>query len=200
MVRPYQLPEGFRTNDGKIDMEGNFWWSTMDDNHGERTGDVFRTRPNLETERMLSGIHIPNTVSFSPDGKTLYMADSRLQTIFAHETADLSKAGDVRPHRRRAGQPRRLGGRRPGLSLERPVGRLADRALFAQGRDRHASSRCRSQQPSSCAFGGEDMTTLFVTSAWDELPLATRAQQPLAGNLFAIETGVKGLALPLFAG
>ncbi|MGZ6050438.1 MAG: SMP-30/gluconolactonase/LRE family protein, partial [Phenylobacterium sp.] len=56
------------------------------------------------------------------------------------------------------------------------------------------------QQPSSCAFGGEDMTTLFVTSAWDELPLATRTQQTLAGNLFAIDTGVKGLALPLFEG
>ena len=57
-------------------MDGNFWWSTMDDNHGERPGDVFRTRPDLETERVMSGIHIPNTVSFSPDGQTLYMAEA----------------------------------------------------------------------------------------------------------------------------
>jgi sugar lactone lactonase YvrE len=44
------------------------------------------------------------------------------------------------------------------------------------------------------------MTTLYVTSARDELPFDQRAAQPLAGNLFAIETGVKGLALPLFQG
>ena len=56
------------------------------------------------------------------------------------------------------------------------------------------------EQPSSCAFGGPDMTTLFVTSAWDDLPVEARAGQPLAGGLFAIETGIKGLALPLFAG
>ena len=44
------------------------------------------------------------------------------------------------------------------------------------------------------------MTTLYVTSAWDDLSLAQRQMQPLAGGLFAIETGVKGLALPLFEG
>ena len=56
------------------------------------------------------------------------------------------------------------------------------------------------QNPTSCAFGGADMTTLFVTSAWDGLGLGQRPMQPLAGALFAIETGVKGLELPLFAG
>jgi sugar lactone lactonase YvrE len=171
----------------------------MDDNHGERTGDVYRTKPDFETERMLSGIHIPNTVSFSPDGKTLYMADSRLQTIFAHEAADLSKAV-MFAHT--AGAP------------ASPDGSAIDakgyvwNAQWGGWRIVRYSPKGEIdtivpmpiQQPSSCAFGGEDMTTLFVTSAWDELPLATRAQQPLAGNLFAIETGVKGLALPLFAG
>jgi sugar lactone lactonase YvrE len=199
MVRPYDLPEGFRTNDGKIDLEGNFWWSTMDDNHGERPGDVFRTRPDFQTERMLSGIHIPNTVSFSPDGKTLYMADSRLQTLFAHEAANLSKAV-MFAHT--AGSPAA-----PDGSAVDAEGYLWNaqwggwrivRYAPDGGIDRIIPTPI--QQPSSCAFGGEDMTTLFITSAWDELPMAARAQQPLAGGLFAVETGVKGLALPLFAG
>jgi sugar lactone lactonase YvrE len=56
------------------------------------------------------------------------------------------------------------------------------------------------QNPTSCAFGGGEMTTLFITSAWDGLPLGARPQQPLAGGLFAVETGIKGLSLPLFAG
>ena len=63
-----------------------------------------------------------------------------------------------------------------------------------------ATIRMPMQQPSSCAFGGPDLTTLYVTSAWDGLAFDARAGQPLAGGLFAIETSVKGLALPLFAG
>src|SRR3954453_16318375 len=41
MKQPFALPPGFRTNDGKIDTHGNFWWSTMDDDGGKRPGAVF---------------------------------------------------------------------------------------------------------------------------------------------------------------
>jgi len=54
-------------------------------------------------------------------------------------------------------------------------------------------------QPTSCAFGGPDLRTLYVTSARDELSDAELAGQPLAGGLFAFEPGVVGLALPHFA-
>ena len=91
VIQAHEFEPGFRTNDGKIDPAGNFWWSTMDDNEGKRPGVVYRTDKSLETRKVLSGIHIPNTISVSPDGKRLYMADSRLQTIFAHDTADLTK-------------------------------------------------------------------------------------------------------------
>ena len=56
------------------------------------------------------------------------------------------------------------------------------------------------RQTSSCAFGGPDLTTLYVTSAWDGLSPDERAAQPLAGGLFALETGVRGLPIPTFQG
>ncbi|HEY3950647.1 SMP-30/gluconolactonase/LRE family protein [Phenylobacterium sp.] len=199
MVRAYELPEGFRTNDGKIDIFGNFWWSTMDDNHGERPGSVFRTGPDLETQQMLSGIHVPNTISMSPDGKTLYMVDSKLQTIFAHPMDDLSK---VRMFAHTAGAPAS-----PDGSAVDADGYLWNAqwggwrvARYAPDGSIERVIPMPVQNPTSCAFGGEDMTTLFITSAWDELPLGARPQQPLAGGLFAVETGIKGLSLPLFAG
>ena len=55
-------------------------------------------------------------------------------------------------------------------------------------------------QPSSCAFGGPQLTTLYVTSARERLSDAALAAQPLAGSLFAFEPGVSGLPLPSFAG
>ncbi|HZZ33549.1 MAG TPA: SMP-30/gluconolactonase/LRE family protein [Phenylobacterium sp.] len=199
MVRPFELPPGFRTNDGKIDLEGNFWWSTMDDDHGEQPGAVYRTRPDFETERMLTGIHIPNTISVSPDSRTLYLADSRLQTIFAHDMADLSK---LRNFAHTAGAPAS-----PDGSAVDAEGYLWNAqwggwriVRYAPDGQIDAILPMPVQQPTSCAFGGEDLTTLFITSAWDELSLGARASQPLSGGLFAVETGVKGLALPLFEG
>jgi sugar lactone lactonase YvrE len=199
MKQAFALPEGFRTNDGKIDLDGNFWWSTMDDAGGSRPGAVFRTTSDFKTERMLEGIHIPNTISVSHDGATLYMADSKLQTLFAHDMADLSK---VRRFAHTAGEP----GSPDGSAVD-AMGYLWNAQWGGWKVVRYAPDgrvdmeiRMPVQQPSSCAFGGADMTTLFVTSAWDELTPEARASQPVAGGLFAMETGVKGLALPLFEG
>ena len=199
MIRPYALPEGFRTNDGKIDLDGNFWWSTMDDDGGKRPGSVFRTRPSFETEQMLSGIHIPNTISVSHDGATLYMADSKLQTLFAHEMADLTHIRRFAHTAGEAGSPDGSAVDAYGYLWNAQWGGWKIVRYAPDGRA-DMTIRMPVQQPSSCAFGGEDMTTLFVTSAWDELTDQQRAAQPIAGGLFAIETGVKGLALPLFEG
>lgn len=199
IVRPYQLPEGFRTNAGKIDLAGNFWWSTMDDDHGARPGAVYRTRPDLQTEEMLTGIHIPATVCMSPDGRTLYMADGRLQAIFAHPMADLSKA---RMFANTIGAPASPDGSAVDAqghlwNAQQGGWRVARYALDGSI-DRIVQTPV--QNPTGCAFGGEGLTTLFITSAWDALPLGARLQQPLAGGLFAVETGIAGLPLPLFAG
>jgi sugar lactone lactonase YvrE len=48
-------------------------------------------------------------------------------------------------------------------------------------------------RPTSCAFGGPDLSTLFVTSARTGLDEAALARQPLAGGVFALDAGVKGL-------
>ena len=56
------------------------------------------------------------------------------------------------------------------------------------------------EQPTSCAFGGPELATLYVTSAREDLSDAQLAKQPQAGGLFAFEPGVRGLALPSFAG
>ncbi|MCR5876129.1 SMP-30/gluconolactonase/LRE family protein [Phenylobacterium sp. J426] len=203
VTQPYELGAGFRTNDGKVDMQGRFWWSTMDDDGGKRPGSVFRTDRDGKTTRVLTGIHIPNTVSFSPDGSVLYMADSKLQTLFAHQTADLSQVREFAHTRGTNASPdgsavdaeghlwnAQWGGWR--IVRYAPDGRV-DRVV-----------QVPVEQPTSCAFGGPDLGTLYITSAWDELSDEARAKQPLAGGLFAVDTltawGVKGLPLPVYEG
>lgn len=196
VVVDVELPRGFRTNDGKVDPLGRFWWSSMDDAGGKRPGCIFVTHPNGRTERALEGIHIANAISFSLDGATLYLADSLQQTIWAYETADLSR--------------RWVFARTSGAAF--PDGAAVDAEGFLWNAHwggwrivRYAPDgsvdrvvEMPIEQPTSCAFGGPNLATLYVTSAWDGLSADARARQPLAGALFAFEPGVRGQPLPAF--
>jgi len=198
LVRAMTFPAGFRTNDGKVDPQGRFWWSTMDDAGGERPGALFRTDPDLTTTQVLDGIHIANTVSVTADGRTLLLADSKLQTIYAHDVADL---------RRRRVFARTEGAIAPDGSALDAEGFLWN-AQWGGGRlVRYGPDGAVDRmiplpvsQPTSCAFGGPDLATLYVTSAREGLSEAELDRQPLAGSLFAFTPGVHGLLLPVFAG
>ena len=199
LVHPVALKPGFRTNDGQIDPRGDFWWSTMDDDGGRRAGVVYRTRRSGETEAAIEGIHIANTMSFSADGRRLYLADSQVQTIFAYDTTDLRRR-EVFVHT--SGEP------------ATPDGGAVDAEGFLWNAQWGGSRLVRYtpdgqvdrivpmpvEQPTSCAFGGPGLETLFVTSAWDGLSDEGRGAQPLAGGLFAFKPGVAGLPLPLYEG
>jgi sugar lactone lactonase YvrE len=56
------------------------------------------------------------------------------------------------------------------------------------------------QRPTSCAFGGPALDTLYITSANVDLSDAELARQPLAGALFEVKPGVVGLPANEFAG
>jgi sugar lactone lactonase YvrE len=54
--------------------------------------------------------------------------------------------------------------------------------------------------PTMCAFGGRDLTTLYVTSARQKRDPDELARLPLSGGLFAMKVEVPGLPEPRFAG
>lgn len=197
--QPIDLGPGFRSNDGVMLGDGCFWWSSMDDDGGKRAGVIFRTCPKGAsggfTEPVIDGIHIANSLAMSPDGRRLYLADSMKRTIWACDTADLT--------RREAFATTTLGG--PDGSCVDAEGYLWNAEWGAWRVVRYAPDgrvdrviETPVSQPSACMFGGPDLSTLYVTSAWEDLSDAARTKEPLAGGLFAIEVGVKGLPLPLF--
>ena len=170
---------------------------SMDEAGGQRPGEIFRTRPDGVTDRVIEGIHIANSLAMSPDRRRLYLADSLERTIWTYDTADLA---------RREVFARVADGDPDGSCID-AEGYLWNAQWAASRLVRYAPDRridrvvdLPVQQPSCCMFGGPDLATLYVTSAWDGLTEEDRAQEPLAGALFALDPGVKGLALPLFAG
>ena len=202
LVAPVTFEPGFRTNDGKIDVEGRLWWSTMDDDGGRRPGALYRTDPDGRTHQVLDGLHIANTVSCSPDGRTMYLADSALRTIWAFPIRDDGSLGERREFAHTRGEE---GG--PDGSAVDAEGYVWNCQWGAWRIVRYAPDgrvdrvvAVPVQQPTSCAFGGPDLATLYVTSAREHLDDVALASQPLAGVLFAFEPGVAGLPLPAFPG
>lgn len=203
VIKPFRFAKGFRTNDGMIDPLGRFWWSTMDENGGKRRGHVYVTLPDGRTRRRLGGIAIANTLACSADGGVFYLADSIGKTITAYaihpKSAALSNPRLVTHMKTSPASPDGSAVDAEGyiwnaqwdawrLVRYAPDGRI-DRVI-----------RTPVSRPTSCAFGGPDLATLYVTSARDNLPEVELARQPLAGGLFAFEPGVRGLALPSFSG
>lgn len=197
------LEPGFRSNDGKIDVVGRIWWSVMDDDGGRRPGFIYRRDPGHSSQRVLDGIHIANTTSCSPDGRTFYLADSARQTIYAYgldpATGALGERRVFAHTRGEAGSPDGSAVDAEGCLWNAQWGAWRVVRYAPDGRiDRIVEVPV--QQPSSCAFGGADLTTLYVTTAREGLSEDELSRQPLAGSLLAFEPGVEGLPLPLFEG
>jgi sugar lactone lactonase YvrE len=144
-----------------------------------------------------------SSISFSPDGRALYFADSFQRAIWVY---DYDIPSGI-PNKRRIfadlrGQPGMPNGstvdaegcywnaQRDGQRIVRyaPDGRV-DRVI-----------ELPAVRPTCLAFGGADLTTLYVTTARWWLSADELAAVPLAGGVFALQPGVQGLPEPKFAG
>lgn len=193
---------GNRFNDGKVDRDGCFWAGTMDDAEQEASGALYRLDPDLHWQQLDEGYGVTNGPAFSPDGSFLYHTDSAARIVYRFP---LSGSGI-------------LGAREPFLHFRQvdghPDGMTTDAEgclwiafwdgacvrRFAPDGAPLARIDLPVQRPTSCAFGGEALDTLFITSARIGLPETELAAQPLAGALFAVDPGVHGAAQFLFGG
>ena len=197
-------PASNRFNDGTCDRQGRFWGGTMDLACREATGSLYRFEADGACTRHESGITVSNGPAWSADGRTMYFNDTAPNRILAY---------DFEPE---AGT---LSNRRQWLRLAPGDGYPDGMTTDAAGRlwICHWGGACVScHDPLSgeeltritlpaahitnCAFGGPDLRTLYITSAWSDLDAAQRKTQPLAGALFAVALDTPGLPAPLFGG
>jgi sugar lactone lactonase YvrE len=193
-----------RFNDGRCDRRGRFWSGTMvPRGTPEPGGALYRLDPDYRCTRILDGLFTSNGLAWSLDGSTMYHADSRISTVFAFDF-DLD-TGTI-TNRRAFIQAREGEGRPDGAAVDAegfywvamfdgwqvcryaPDGRL-DRTI-----------RMPVARPTMCAFGGEKLDVLYVTSGSLGLSEEDWRQQPHAGGLFAIPLDVRGLPEPKFRG
>ena len=194
------LPEN-RFNDGKVDLRGRFWAGTMDDAEQASTGSLYCLELDLSWRRHDEGYAVTNGPAFSPDGRYLYHNDSAAQTVFRFELTDdgLREKQVFARFGEGQGYPDGMTSDREGFLWIAFWDGWCLRRLSPTG-EVVGQIDLPVQRPTSCAFGGEGLDRLYVTSARVGLSPAELARQPLAGGLFAVETGATGFVTPKFAG
>ena len=191
-----------RFNDGKVDAAGRLWAGSMHSSCREPTGNLYRFDPDRSVHRMVTGLICSNGIGWSPDGRTMYFTDSMVRTIWACDfDVKRGEIGERRVFATFAGDY----GVPDGLTVD--VEGFVWSAIWDGWRvvrltpdgDTEREVQMPVQRPSSCAFGGPDLKTLYITSANVELDGCALKRGPLAGGLFAAECDVPGLPQTAFA-
>lgn len=185
-------PAVSRFNDGAVDPQGRLWIGTMG---GGARNKLYRVDADLSITEMESGIGVANGIDWSPDGRTMYFTDSAQRTIYAYDF--LSEEGLIR-NRRVFAQVAESAGVPDGLAVD-SAGHIWSAHWDGWRLTRYDPAgnvdyvlEMPVQRPTSPAFGGADLTDLYITSARTGLTAAELVDQPLAGGLFRVQTAVAG--------
>jgi sugar lactone lactonase YvrE len=192
-----------RLNDGRCDRAGQFWVGAMDLEKHRRIASLYRVDPDLSIHKVIDELIVSNGLAWSPDGCTMYHSDSRQNIIWSY---DFGLETGVPGNRRVFAETNPDEGLPDGAAVDAegcywsagvrggrvtrytPDGRI-DRVI-----------KLPVSLPSMCAFGGENLDILYVTSAREFLSESELLKEPLAGGIFAIDVGVKGVPEPYFKG
>jgi sugar lactone lactonase YvrE len=196
-------PTLFRFNEGACDAAGRFWVGVMfdplDDSIPPQASSLhsFTLREGLRTEPDAAELH--NGMAWSPDGRRFYLSHSDRREVFAY--AFNSATG-------------RLGARDLFAQIPEALGIPDGAAVDSHGGywcALHGGSRLRRytamgavdrdialpvSQPTMCAFAGEALDVLYVTTASDKLSPEQRRGEPLAGALLRLRPGERGIVRP----
>jgi L-arabinonolactonase len=188
-------------NDGRCDSRGRFWAGSMTKTMQRASGQLYRVDKG-RTDALDDDIWVSNGVAWSPDGKTMYFADSHVHTIFAYDyDLDTGSIGKRRVFAKVSDGP----GVPDGASVD------ADGFLWSAMFDAGCIARYAPDgrldktvempvsRPTAVAFGGPELATMYVTTARFRLPPEKLGAEPYAGGLLALDVGVKGLPEPMYA-
>ena len=192
-----------RSNDGKCDPVGRFWLGRMAVDATEGNGSLLRIEKDATTTTVISGLTIPNGLAWSLDRQRMYFVDSPQGMIMEYrydaETGEIGSGCCLIRFPDKGALP-------DGMTIDAegslwvamwggscvqrvsPDGRIADRIDLPVS------------QVSSCTFGGDDLTDLYITTAREDFKPADADREPTAGGLYLVRPGVRGTPAVPFSG
>lgn len=196
-------PAHHRFNDGRCDARGRFFAGSMNENRDANTAALWRIDANGAMTQVLGELMISNGLAWSPDGRTMYHADTPTHVVRAFDY-DLATGTPSNP---------RVFAQWSG-ETDRPDGGAVDSAgnywtaFYRGGKVLQLSPRGETLAefalpamcPTMCAFGGADLKTIYVTTARQMRDAAELARLPRSGGIFAMRVDIPGRPEPVFAG
>lgn len=197
-----ERPE-MRSNDGRVHQSGALWFGTMTKtNEGRKgAGSIYHVAGRKVT-KLFSGISIPNSICFSPDGATGYFVDT-IENVIKSVALD-PKTGLPAGEPRIFSDERQSGGSADGAVCDADGnvwsahwGGASVHCLDPSGQ-RLAIYKLPTPQTSCPAFIGQNADRMLVTSAAEGMDEETLAREPQAGFTFDLGIKVKGRFEPDF--
>lgn len=192
-----------RFNDCRCDPQGRLWAGTMSTSHLPRRAALYRFVAGEPIATVVPDVTLSNGIGWSPAGDRMYYVDTPTRRI---DVFDFDGAGGTLSERRTFASTDDVDGLPDGLAVDAEGGVWV--CCFGAGEVRRydatgaldAVIALPTSNPTCPAFGGEDLRTLYVTTARHRLTDAQLAEQPLAGALLQLDPGVAGLPAHRFAG
>lgn len=196
------LGQGIRMNDAKTDPRGVYWSGSCELDFEPGRGGLWRMDENWQPSLVLEGLTLPNGLGWSPGGETFYLVDSQQRTVscFSYdlETSQLDNTPTILIG------PEMFSGLPDGLAVDTRghlwIAEFAGTGLheFAPDGTHQQTIAIPTAQPTSCAFVGEKLEQLWITSAALGLDLTV---DPDAGSIFQVHGhGAVGVPVAKFRG
>lgn len=188
--------ENSRTNDGGCDPNGNLWIGTLDMDFKENGGALYMLE-DTSFQKKIWGTTIANGLVWSTDQKQMYFIDSPKNSVqaFQYNPEDNS----IEFQREVISIPKNLGSP-DGMAIdEEGMLWIAHYGGFSVGRWDPTTGELLEKialpapNITACAFGGDDLKTLFITTARQEMTDEALADFPKSGSLFSVKTSVRGV-------
>jgi len=193
---------GMRYNDGKVGPNGDFWIGSMHKQFHHKTGNLYRVASDFRTVIQIPKTTISNGMAWTSDHKKFYFIDSPTHQICSY---DFDKVTGRISNKKVAVKVPEDFGDPDGMCID------ADDMLWVA----HWGGSCvrkwnpdtaqvleqidvSAPQVTSCCFGGEDLKTLYITTARSGLNDAQLKKFPGSGGLFKYQPGVSGTQITYF--
>ncbi|NND63545.1 MAG: SMP-30/gluconolactonase/LRE family protein [Flavobacteriaceae bacterium] len=191
-----------RFNDGKSDPKGNLWVGSMNLKEDRASGSVYKISETGETTKMIDSVTISNGIVWTQDQKTMYYIDTPTAQIRAYDydntTATISNERVAVEVSTDLGYP-------DGMAIDSEdmlwVGLWNGNAV-ARFNPKTGKLISKIEVPAhnvtACAFGGDNLDKLYITTASVDMTEEEKAKYPLAGSVFVANPGVKGVKSHFF--
>jgi len=198
VLEPVWTDDGVRMNEGGCDPDGRLWCGSMAYDQTPGAAAMYRLDPDGSVRVAFDGVTVSNGLEWSPDGSRAYYADTATHRV---DVFDYDTGSGLTARRPFVTFPD--DGNPDGLTVDADGGVWV--ALHGGGAVHRYDGDGRldavvevpTPQVTACTLGGPRLDQLFVTTSRQGLD---PGEDPLAGALFRVDAGVRGLPVREFAG